>query len=361
MQFSFTQAVFVCAALFLAGFIDSIAGGGGLLSLPAYYAVGLEPSLAAGTNKLSVMPGTLLATVNYARKGHVKWQKGLAVLVGFLLGMGAGKVISTVMENVLVCLLSLSAFSVQVFSKKQEQPDSRLPYLVAAIIGLSAGLYMGAKSPELWLLVPILLSVILCLNSLDLASAALLGSLLGGNVGMRLLHVIDKSIAQKVILFALPLVAAFVLFGKKTMEPKQRVQDKALLPVSLIIGLSIGVYDGLIGPGTGTFLQLLFISVLGLKALNASGTARLVNFGSGLGALMQNFSAGTILFTLALPAALFNMLGNYLGSNLAMKKGVKLIRLLLIVVLTLLMLKMASDTFPQAFSFITDIFTKGKP
>lgn len=357
MQFSFAQAALVCAMLFLAGFIDSIAGGGGLLSLPSFYAVGLEPSLAAGTNKLSVIPGTLLATVNYARKGHVKWQKGLVVLVGFLVGMGANRVVSATVEYVLVCALSLAAFVLH----QQKSQCSRRPYVITAIIGLSAGLYMGAKSPALWLLVPILLSIILCLQSLDLTSAALLGSLLGGNVGMRLLHIIDKSVAQKVILLALPLVAAFVLFGKKTLEPKQRVQDKTILPVSLAIGLSIGVYDGLIGPGTGTFLQLLFISVLGLKALDASGTARMVNFGSGLGALMQNLSAGTLVFSLALPAAISNMLGNYFGSTLAMKKGVKLIRLLLIVVLILLMLKMASDTFPQAFSFVTDIFSKGKP
>ena len=60
--------------MFLAGFVDSIAGGGGLISLPAYLISGLPVHLAIGTNKLSSAMGTTVATVKYARNGYINWK-----------------------------------------------------------------------------------------------------------------------------------------------------------------------------------------------------------------------------------------------------------------------------------------------
>ena len=67
----------VCPLVFLAGLIDSAAGGGGLISIPAYYAAGLPPYLASGTNKLSSSLGTTWATIRYFRSGHLNWKVGL--------------------------------------------------------------------------------------------------------------------------------------------------------------------------------------------------------------------------------------------------------------------------------------------
>lgn len=244
MQLTLQTYLLVCPLVFLAGFIDSIAGGGGLISLPAYYLAGLPVPLAAGTNKMGAFAGTAVATAKYARSGQIAWREGIAAAVGAL-------------------------------------PGSML----------------GA-----WLL------------TIVPARYVLIG-----------------------VIAAMPLVAAFVLLRKDSLEPRNLVSERLRLPTCFTIGLVIGLYDGLIGPGTGTFLQLLFVSVVGLAALKASGAARLVNLCSNVGALISLVSAGQVLYALALPAAAFGMAGNYLGSSLAIKKGSKLIRLLLIVVLVLLM------------------------
>ena len=71
MTLTVTMLLIVCPLALLAGFIDAIAGGGGMISLPAYYLAGLSPALASGTNKLSAMMGTTLATYNYGKAGKV--------------------------------------------------------------------------------------------------------------------------------------------------------------------------------------------------------------------------------------------------------------------------------------------------
>ena len=105
----------------------------------------------------------------------------------------------------------------------------------------------------------------------------------------------------------------------------------------------IGVYDGLVGPGTGTFLILAYVMLLGEEALTASGTAKLVNLASNLGALVTMMVTGHVLYALALPAAAFGIAGNLLGASLAIKKGAPFVRALLLVVLGLLLLKLAAD------------------
>ena len=72
----------VCPLIFLGGFVDSIAGGGGLITLPAYYIAGLPPAIAGGTNKLSAMAGTAVATGTYASRGLIAWPRGLASALG---------------------------------------------------------------------------------------------------------------------------------------------------------------------------------------------------------------------------------------------------------------------------------------
>lgn len=242
--------VFICSMVFLAGFIDSIAGGGGLISLPAYYAAGLTPGVAAGTNKMGAFWGTAVATGTYAQKKQIPWKLGLF---------------------------------------------------------------------------------------------ALLGSLPGSWFGAQLFKVIPDHIVRLSVLIILPMVAVFVLVNKKSLEPRMIVKSPHLPLLCAAIGLTVGIYDGLVGPGTGTFLQLMFVSLAGFPALHASGAARLVNLGSNVGALLSLMAQGKVMYALALPAAVFGMLGNYLGSRLALRQGASLIRKVLVAVLSLLMLKMAWD------------------
>ena len=82
MQLTWETYLLVCPLIFLSSFIDSIAGGGGLISLPAYYLAGLPPAFAAGTNQMSAFMGTAVATARYAGKGHMPWRLALAVPTG---------------------------------------------------------------------------------------------------------------------------------------------------------------------------------------------------------------------------------------------------------------------------------------
>ncbi len=250
MQLTFSMFLIVCPLVFLSGFIDSIAGGGGLISLPAYYLAGLNPVVASGTNKLSAMLGTTVATTTYAKNGRIQWKEA-----------------------------------------------------VCALIGALPGSYLGA-----WLL-----------------------------------RIVPLDTARLLVLCALPLVALFVLRSKTNLPPRQLIKDRWTLPACAAIGLVVGVYDGMIGPGTGTFLLLIFLSVIGMEALSASGSAKLVNLGSNVGAFISMALTGNVLYLLALPAAAFAMLGNLLGARLALKHGAKLVRALLIAVLVLMMAKLAYD------------------
>ena len=90
MELTLETYLIVCPLIFLAGFIDSIAGGGGLISLPAYYLVGLPPALAAGTNKMGAFMGTAVATGKYAQKKLIPWRLALAALAGSLPGSYLG-------------------------------------------------------------------------------------------------------------------------------------------------------------------------------------------------------------------------------------------------------------------------------
>ena len=253
MQPTLLTYLIVCPLIFLGGFIDSIAGGGGLITLPAYYLAGLNPSLAGGTNKLSAMLGTAVSTGKYVKAGKVAWLQGLASLLG-------------------------------------------------AIPGAVFGAWLLQKLP---------------------AAYVKLG-----------------------VILALPLVAVVVLRNKEFKVQKALVPEKWALPACFGIGLLIGVYDGLIGPGTGTFLLLAYMALLGDEALTAGGTAKLVNLGTNVGAAVSLALAGRVLYSLALPAAVFGIAGNWLGASLAIKNGAPFIRVLLMVVLGLLLVALIVDTLP---------------
>ena len=105
----------------------------------------------------------------------------------------------------------------------------------------------------------------------------------------------------------------------------------------------MGFYDGLIGPGTGTFLILFFLQLFAMDAVRASGTAKLVNLASNLAALVSLIITGDVLFLLGIPAGVCAMLGAALGSRLTIRKGGKVVRGVMLVVLALLLAKMLAD------------------
>ena len=105
------------------------------------------------------------------------------------------------------------------------------------------------------------------------------------------------------------------------------------------ISLGVGVYDGFYGPGTGTFLIILFSLLAKLDVRSANGLCKAVNLTTNVTSLVVFLRGGQVLIVLGLAAAACNMIGNWLGSGMAIKSGVKITRPIILLVLALLLLK----------------------
>lgn len=242
----------ICFFVFLAGFVDAVAGGGGLISLPAYIATGMPAHVAYGCNKFSSACGTTLASLRFFRN---------------------------------------RAMDVQIA-------------LLAAV-----------------------------------------GSFAGSGVAARIVLLLDDAVLKRIVIIFLP-VAALVIFlnrgyGETNQSDSLSKRRKFLL--ALVIGLLIGFYDGMVGPGTGTFAIIAFSILMKYDLKTASGNAKILNLASNYASLITYALSGNILWTVAVPAAVCNVLGSYFGSGMALKKGAAFIRPMILVVMILLMIKIVSD------------------
>ncbi len=162
---------------------------------------------------------------------------------------------------------------------------------------------------------------------------------------MRLALWCSEAVLQTCILAALPLVAVFLTLkrdlGTQPVPRSWTSQQELLL--SLFIGLVLGLYDGLIGPGTGTFLIMAFTLVLGVDLLTASGCAKVANLASNVAAAISWTLGGKVLWALVPPAAVCCILGNWCGARYAIRGGAKRVRSMIFVVLALLFLKLGLD------------------
>jgi uncharacterized membrane protein YfcA len=140
-------------------------------------------------------------------------------------------------------------------------------------------------------------------------------------------------------------VAIFVLFGKKKSDNENSVMlsGMKLNLVAFLVGVVTGAYDGLIGPGAGTFMIIGFNMLVGLDYIKSGGCAKVVNVASNVSAFISFVTAGQVIWALAIPAAVFSMAGNLLGSSYAIKHGSKLVKKVMIVVLIGIFIKLAID------------------
>lgn len=238
----------VCPLVFLAGFVDAIGGGGGLISLPAYLLAGVPIHQAIATNKLSSACGTGLATLRFIKKGLVNWK-----LAG----------------------------------------------------------------PTILL--------------------AMLGSSLGANASMAM----EEGIMEQVLIFVLP-VSAFVVLNPRLFRDNENAElklDTKTWITALVSSLVVGFYDGFYGPGTGTFLIIAFTVFAGLSLCSANAQAKIINLTTNLTSLTIFLLNGQVIFLLGIAAAVCNMIGGYLGAGLAISKGSRITRPVIILVLGLLLLK----------------------
>ncbi|KQQ46973.1 hypothetical protein ASF69_06695 [Rhizobium sp. Leaf311] len=220
-----------------AGFVDSIAGGGGLIVLPAMLILGIPPLEALGTNKLQAQFGSASATIAYARRGHVDLKKQFPMALMAFLGGIVGAIIAAFVPPDILRMI--------------------MPFLLIAI-----AIYFAFKP-----------------NLSDLDS--------------------HRRITP-------------ILFG-------------------LTIVPLVGFYDGIFGPGAGSFYMLAFVGLAGFGMLKATAHTKLLNFGSNFGSFLVFTVSGAIMWKLGLIMGLGQFLGAQIGSRLAMKNGAKIIRPLLVI------------------------------
>lgn len=242
----------ILAAALLAGWVDSIAGGGGLIQLPALLLFsGLPPIQVIATNKLPSFFGTSVSTATYYRR------------VG---------------------------------------PDMR--------------------------------------TALPMAGCALAGSV----GGAALASIIPSEAFEPIIVLACAGVAIWTVMHRDAgLVTVLRHRGRKHTALAVIIGAIIGLYDGVLGPGTGSFLIISLVGVLGYAFMPASAIAKVVNLGTNVGALAFFIPAGLVQWRLALPMAAANMLGNYVGSRMAVSKGSGFVRAIFLIVVTALILRLGYD------------------
>lgn len=249
MDISTASVIFLGFAAFLAGFIDSIAGGGGLVTVPALLLAGFSPVQALATNKLQGLFGTASATIAYASKGHVELRRQIAPAIFSFAGAVFGAMVATVLPGAVL--------------------DALLPLLLIA-------------------------------------------------------------------------VALYFLF-KRRLSDTDRAHRVSPFLLGFTFVPAVGFYDGAFGPGAGSFFMLGFVSLAGYGVLRATAHTKLLNFASNLGGFATFAFAGVIEWKVGLLMGLASFAGARLGSALAMRSGVRLIRPLLVVVCIALAVKLLLD------------------
>lgn len=177
-------------------------------------------------------------------------------------------------------------------------------------------------------------------TALPMAAVALGGSFGGAIVAT----VLPAQVIKPVIVLALIGVAVFTAarphLGRDLML---RYTGRRHLLTALGIGLVIGFYDGVLGPGTGTFLVISLVAMLGYDFLHASAKAKIVNLATNLGAIAFFLPSGHILVGLGLILGLSNMVGGYLGARMAVRQGAEFIRVVFLCVVFVLIAKLSWD------------------
>ncbi len=226
----------------IAGYIDSIAGGGGMIQVPALLFIGIPPIVVLASNKIASLFGTLMATIKYASSKKISWK--------------------VVMVAILPCL---------VFS------------------------YLGSE----------------------------------------LIMYVPNHIIQWAILLAIPIALIFLLKKSKDIkEEKTKLTNKNII----FSTAPIGFYDGLLGPGTGTYMTISIKKFLHLDYIISTASTKPLNMATNVGSAIAFILAGKVLWIVALPMALGNVIGSYIGSHYAIKGGEEFIKKVLISVLIFMLI-----------------------
>lgn len=172
---------------------------------------------------------------------------------------------------------------------------------------------------------------------------AVAGAIPGAYLGAELLSRTPENIMRLVILGVIPVMALVLILKRNAPEREHLELTKGKYLLCALTGLLVGLYDGFCGPGTGTLLIMGFTWIVGMDTVTASGSAKIVNLASNISALLSHALNGNILFALAVPAMLCAAAGGYIGSALAIKKGAKFVRIVMMCMMVVLIVKLIVD------------------
>jgi uncharacterized membrane protein YfcA len=237
------------ALALIAGLIDAIAGGGGLITMPALLWAGLGPVEALATNKAQGVFGTGTAALNFLHKGAVDLRRAALAVACTFLGAAAG------------------TLSVR---------------------------HLGGELLE-WL-IPLLL------------------------------------IAFAVYFLLSPRVS--------DLDSHRRIGEGAF---ALLVGTSVGFYDGFFGPGTGAFFAMGYVALLGYNLRRATAHTKLLNFTSNLAALLFFLPGGPVVWSFGLSMAAGQLVGAWVGSHLVLRHGAWLVRPVLVIASLAVSAKLLTD------------------
>ena len=249
MEISIELLALLFSVATFAGFIDAIAGGGGLLTIPALLATGMHPALALGTNKLQACGGSFSASLYFVRKKAVNLREILLLIALTFLGAAIGSIL----------VQRIDVQSLKIF----------LPFLVLAI-----GLYF----------------------------------LFAPSIG-------DDDKKQRI---------SYPLFA-------------------VLVGATIGFYDGVFGPAAGSFYTLSFVLLLGFNLTKAVAHAKVLNFTSNLASLIFFILGGSVIWQVGIVMMIGQFIGGTLGARMVVTKGKRLIRPMLVTISFLMVAKMLYD------------------
>ncbi|MBB2899608.1 hypothetical protein FHR75_000396 [Kineococcus radiotolerans] len=181
-------------------------------------------------------------------------------------------------------------------------------------------------------------------TALPMAAVALVGSFGGASIAAAL----PVAVFKPVIVLALVTVAVITLLRPALgTTTALRFSGHAHYRAAIAVGLAVGVYDGVLGPGTGTFLVIAMVSLIGYDFMQASAKAKIVNFATNLGALLFFAPHGAVAWGLGILLGLANTAGSYLGSRMAISSGTRFIRTAFLVVVTALIVKVGHDVWVE--------------
>ncbi|BFM25324.1 TSUP family transporter [Microbacterium sp. che218] len=184
---------------------------------------------------------------------------------------------------------------------------------------------------------------------LVLLAPLVIGAFAGSTVGAALSRYVPREVLTPIVLVAVVAVGLYTLFKPKMglhHEPRHTAA-RAIAWRAAAIGLAVGFYDGILGPGTGSFFVILIVGVLGYGFLQASVNAKIANLTTNLAALAVYGVHGEVILVLGLAMAVLNVTGGFIGAHMATRRGSGFVRIVFLVTLSLLIVKLAWDTIAQ--------------